>query len=78
MRKYIKIGTKVITRHGEAKVTGIELCKNGEKYGIDMDKVFVEDKDRCVFDFENGHWSYGLDCIVSKNFYNEHIFEGEA
>ena len=25
MRKYIMIGTKVVTRHGEAKVTGIEL-----------------------------------------------------
>ena len=24
-RKFIKIGTKVVTRHGEAKVTGIEL-----------------------------------------------------
>ena len=43
MRKYIKIGTKVVTRHGEAKVTGIELSKPGEKYGIPMDKVFVED-----------------------------------
>ena len=34
MKKFIKIGTKVVTRHGEAKVTGIELCQNGEKYGI--------------------------------------------
>ena len=24
MKKFIKIGTKVVTRHGEAKVTGIE------------------------------------------------------
>ena len=37
MRQYIKIGTKVDTQWGEAKVTGIELCKNGEKYGIDME-----------------------------------------
>ena len=56
MKKFIKIGTKVVTRHGEAKVTGIELCQNGEKYGIDMKQVFVEDKDRCVFDMDNGHW----------------------
>ena len=49
-RKYIKIGTKVVTRHGEAKVTGIELCENNEKYGIDMNKIFLADKDRCVFD----------------------------
>ena len=39
-KSLLKIGTKVVTRHGEAKVTGIELCQNGEKYGIDMDKVF--------------------------------------
>ena len=36
-----------------------ELCQNGEKYGIDQKKVFVEDKDRCTFDLDNGHWSYG-------------------
>ena len=50
MRKFIKIGTKVVTRHGEAKVTGIELCEShSEKYGIDMD---------------NGHWSYGYQVQV--------------
>ena len=58
-KKYIQIGTKVDSRFGEAKVTGIELCQNGEKYGIDQKKVFVEDKDRCTFDLDNGHWSYG-------------------
>ena len=58
-RTFIKIGTKVRTRHGEAKVTGIELTKDGSKYGIGMDKIFVADKDRCVFDMDNGHWSYG-------------------
>ena len=57
---YIEIGTKVDSRFGEAKVTGIELCKShSEKYGIDVPKVFVEDKDRCVFDLDNGHWAYG-------------------
>ena len=49
MKKFIKIGTKVVTRHGEAKVTGIELCQNGEKYGIDMKQVFVEDKDCLLY-----------------------------
>ena len=45
-RKYIKIGTKVITRFGEAKVTGIELCEShSEKYGISVDKIYVADKD---------------------------------
>jgi hypothetical protein len=24
-----------------------------------MDKIFIEDKDRCVFDLDNGHWAYG-------------------
>ena len=66
MRKYIMIGTKVDTRWGEAKVTGIELTQNGEKYGIDMKQVFVEDKDRCVFDMDNGHWSYGYQISVAN------------
>ena len=64
MRKYIKIGTKVSTRWGDAKIKGIELCKNGEKYGIDMPKIFVEDKDRCTFDLDNGHWAYGYQLSV--------------
>ena len=59
MRTMIKIGTKVDSNHGEAKVTGIELTKDGSKYGIGMDKIFIEDKDRCVFDLDNGHWAYG-------------------
>tara|TARA_Y100000389_G_scaffold189807_1_gene213936 strand:+ start:367 stop:567 length:201 start_codon:yes stop_codon:yes gene_type:complete len=58
-RQYIKIGTKVDSRFGTAKITGIELCKDGSKYGIGMDKIFVEDKDRCTFDMDNGHWAYG-------------------
>ena len=60
-RTFIKIGTKVNHNQGPypAKVTGIELTKDGSKYGIDMDKVFIEDKDRCVFDLDNGHWAYG-------------------
>ncbi len=64
-RQYIKIGTKVDSRFGEAKITGIELCKAGEKYGIGMDKIFVEDKDRCTFDMDNGHWAYGYQVSVS-------------
>ena len=67
MRTYIKIGTKVDSRFGEAKVTGIELCKNhSEKYGIGMEKVFVEDKDRCIFDMDNGHWAYGYQIEVAQ------------
>jgi hypothetical protein len=60
VRKYIKIGTKCDTKFGLSKVTGIELCENeGAKEGIPMDKVFLSDKNRCVFDFDNGHWQYG-------------------
>ena len=58
-RQYIKIGTKVDSRFGTAKITGIELCKDGSKYGIGMDKIFEKDKDRCTFDMDNGHWAYG-------------------
>jgi hypothetical protein len=60
MRKFIKIGTKVDTRWGEAKVTGVELCEQeGEKEGIRTDRCWLIDKNRCVFDLDNGHWAYG-------------------
>ena len=59
MRQYIKIGTKVSTQWGDAKITDIELCQNGEKYGIPQKEIFIEDKDRCTFDLDNGHWAYG-------------------
>ena len=56
-RKFIKIGTKVVTRWGEAKVTGIELCaSHSEKYGIGVDKIYLADK---------GHWSYGYQVEVA-------------
>jgi hypothetical protein len=58
-RKKIKMGTLCNTRFGESKVTGIQLCELGEKYGIGVDEIFVDLKDRCVFDFANGHWQYG-------------------
>ena len=65
-RKFIKIGTKVVTRHGEAKVTGIELCaSHSEKYGIGVDKRYLAAKDRGVFDMDNGHWSYGYQVEVA-------------
>lgn len=67
MRQMIKIGTKVTTRFGEAKVTGIELCKNhSEKEGIRIDKIWLQDKDRCVFDMDNGHWAYGYQVEVNN------------
>ena len=67
MRKYIQIGTKVVTRFGEAKVTGIDLCQNAwEKEGLPVDKISVTDKDRCVFDMDNGHWAYGPQVALEK------------
>ena len=45
--KYIEIGTKVSSRFGTAKVTGIEMVEEGRKDGgIEMDKIFYADKDR--------------------------------
>ena len=60
MRKLLKIGTKVDSRFGEAKVTSIDLCENeGDKEGIRVEKIWVDLKDRCIFDLDNGHWCYG-------------------
>ena len=53
-RKKIKMGTLCDTRFGEGKVTGIALCADGDKYGIPVEEIFVDLKDRCVFDFDNG------------------------
>lgn len=65
MRKLIKVGTKVLTKFGEAKVTDITLCeKEGDKYGIGVDSIYVDLKDRCVFDMDNGHWAYGYQVEV--------------
>ena len=65
MRKLIKKGTKVLTKFGEAKVTAIDLCQNeGDKEGIRVDKIWVDLKDRCIFDMDNGHWAYGYQVEV--------------
>lgn len=60
MRRQIKLGTKVNSRFGEAKVKFISLCEQeGDKEGIPIKAVWVDLKDRCVFDLDNGHWCYG-------------------
>tara|TARA_B100000405_G_scaffold286417_1_gene233732 strand:- start:576 stop:782 length:207 start_codon:yes stop_codon:yes gene_type:complete len=61
MRKKIKYGTKLLTKHGVLKVNHIDLCENeGDKYGISVEAVWLKDKDRCVFEFENSsNWQYG-------------------
>jgi hypothetical protein len=62
----LKIGDKVMWRGGfgsepakEATVTGIELCKSGQKYGEPCSEVDWKDKDRIVVDLDNGHWAKG-------------------
>ena len=62
----LKIGDKVMWRGAfgtepskEAVVTGIELCKSGEKYGESRSSVDWKDKDRIVVDLDNGHWAKG-------------------
>jgi len=60
MKRIIKIGDKVNSKFGIAKVTHIELCeKRGEKYGSPAISINIIDKDRCVFDLDNKHWCYG-------------------
>ena len=63
----IKVGQKVMWRDAwgtrpaqEATIEGIDLCEaEGEKYGIEVQEAFVEDKDRCCFSLTNGKWAYG-------------------
>ena len=43
------------------------MVEEGRKDGgIEMEKIFYEDKDRCVFDLDNGHWQYGYQISVSQ------------
>ena len=65
MRKFIKKGTMVKCKFGFAKVVGIEFCENeGDRYGIKVDRCYLKDKDRCVFDLDNKHWQYGFQIEV--------------
>tara|TARA_Y100001937_G_scaffold63721_1_gene87287 strand:- start:176 stop:382 length:207 start_codon:yes stop_codon:yes gene_type:complete len=62
MKDFLKVGDTVMGKFGLAKITKIELCKNiGDKYGINVDKCFLKDIARCVFDMDNGHFEYGED-----------------
>jgi hypothetical protein len=61
----INVGDMVFSsRHGYANVIKIEIVPDicqGSKYGVDTDKVSLDLKDSCIFDLDNGHWSYGHD-----------------
>lgn len=62
----LKVGDEVMWCGGfgidppqRAKVTGIELCELGEKYGDPVEEVEWSKHDRIVVDLDNGHWARG-------------------
>jgi len=53
------------TKHGRSVITGIEMVEPGQSDGgIEMQEIWECDKDRCVFDLANGHWSYGAQITI--------------
>ena len=73
----LKIGDTVLWKGAfgtqapkKAKVTGIEVCPTGSKYGNSVDKVKWsivngESNKEVVVDLDNGHWARGS--ALSKN-----------
>ena len=55
----IKVGDLAYSRHGLARITSMEITKDGGKYGEDVLSISDDLKDWCVFDFDNVHWAYG-------------------
>lgn len=61
----VKVGTEIVhTLFGggrfNAKVIGIEKCKDGCKYGKPVSRMNLKDKSRnYVLDLDNNHWCYG-------------------
>jgi hypothetical protein len=64
----LKVGDSVMWRGAwgtqpakKVKITGIEICKEGDKCGRQVDEVSWDkvDSRRIVLDLDNGHWSYG-------------------
>ena len=75
MADTLKVGTVVKYRGcwGDgaptvAEIQGIELCKEGEKYGRHANEISFDRKDECVFDLDDNHWCYGyqIDSIVTE------------
>lgn len=66
----ITIGTVLDTKHGRAKVTGIDLHPLLNTTGIictepiEMTEIWESLKDYCIFDLDNGHWAYGDEVTV--------------
>lgn len=63
---FLKVGMEVRYRpcfgRGEPKVAtveGIELCDDGEKYGIELDKIPAMRISECTLTLDDGNWAYG-------------------
>lgn len=62
MKNYLKVGDQVFGKFGPAMIKKIEFCNSpGDKYGINVDKIWTKDVERCIFDMDNGHYEYGKD-----------------
>lgn len=43
-----------------AKIIYLELCKNKhDKYGVPVEFISIKDKNRAIFNLDNGYWAYG-------------------
>jgi hypothetical protein len=58
----LKVGQKIFGKFGWAKIKNIVLVEVvGEKEGIEVQEVWMNLIERCVFDMDNGHFEYGSD-----------------
>lgn len=57
----IKLGMTVSSKHGTSKINGIELMPDNQhkEDGIEVSEIWAIDKNRSIFDLDNGHWAYG-------------------
>ena len=60
-KRIFKIGDRVMSKFGEAKITNIEVTDNaGDKYGMkrDMATLDLQAQGRVMIDMDNNHWAY--------------------
>ena len=65
--KILKEGDTVLWRDTTAKVKSIELCKEGEKEGVEVEEVCVDGEQHFVVTLDNGHWAYGSQIILMED-----------